>query len=236
MYSPELLRIEAAECRRGATGKSARVERTLLALVERLESRATILEGRDSADRRAQMRVHSGRVKAKFRLVSSGTAAAVRAAARFQHLRHLNGSNARTTRRGLLGRCPDPDGLMWSPKNAPNSKNAQHHGCVGRWRAKPGVPPPRSAAVTTPRALRSRPVRNFTGSGPMLPTSAVERSIVIFHAGHHRTLRAMAAPVITLPLRCRARASCVRARPRSFGAGSPERLRPAHRQHSDLDW
>jgi hypothetical protein len=51
MYSPELLRIEAAECRRGAIGKSARVERTLLALAQRLESRATILEGRESADR-----------------------------------------------------------------------------------------------------------------------------------------------------------------------------------------
>ena len=44
MYSPELLRVEAAECRRGAIGKSARVERTLLALAERLESQATALE------------------------------------------------------------------------------------------------------------------------------------------------------------------------------------------------
>ena len=51
MYSPELLRIEAAECRRGAIGKSARVERTLFALAERLESEATILEARESADR-----------------------------------------------------------------------------------------------------------------------------------------------------------------------------------------
>ena len=51
MYSPELLRVEAAECRRGAIGKSARVERTLLALAERLESQATALEGRESADR-----------------------------------------------------------------------------------------------------------------------------------------------------------------------------------------
>jgi hypothetical protein len=51
MYSPELLRVEAAECRRGAIGKSARVERTLLALAERLESQATILEVRESADR-----------------------------------------------------------------------------------------------------------------------------------------------------------------------------------------
>jgi hypothetical protein len=51
MYSPELLRIEAAECRRGALGKSVRVERTLLALAKRLESEATILEARGSADR-----------------------------------------------------------------------------------------------------------------------------------------------------------------------------------------
>jgi hypothetical protein len=49
MYSPELLRVEAAECRRGAMGKSARVERTLLALAERLESQATVLEARESA-------------------------------------------------------------------------------------------------------------------------------------------------------------------------------------------
>ena len=49
MYSPELLRVEAAECRRGAIGKSPRVERTLLALAERLESQATILEARESA-------------------------------------------------------------------------------------------------------------------------------------------------------------------------------------------
>lgn len=52
MYSPEILRIEATECRRGAIGKSTRVERTLLALAERLESEATILEARESADRR----------------------------------------------------------------------------------------------------------------------------------------------------------------------------------------
>jgi len=32
MYSPKLLRVEAAECRRGAVGKSAPVERTLLAV------------------------------------------------------------------------------------------------------------------------------------------------------------------------------------------------------------
>jgi hypothetical protein len=51
MYSPELLRVEATECRRGAIGKSARVERTLLALAERLESQAMALEVRDSADR-----------------------------------------------------------------------------------------------------------------------------------------------------------------------------------------
>jgi hypothetical protein len=50
MHSPELLRIEAAECRRGAVGKSVRVERTLLALAERLESEATSLEARGSAD------------------------------------------------------------------------------------------------------------------------------------------------------------------------------------------
>ena len=49
MYSPELLRVEAAECRRGAIGKSARVERTLLALAERLESQATVLEASGSA-------------------------------------------------------------------------------------------------------------------------------------------------------------------------------------------
>jgi hypothetical protein len=46
MYSPELLRVEAAECRRGAIGKSARVERTLLSLAERLEAQATVLEAR----------------------------------------------------------------------------------------------------------------------------------------------------------------------------------------------
>jgi hypothetical protein len=51
MYSPEFLRIEAAECRRGAIGKSVRVGRTLLALAERLESEAMILETRGSADR-----------------------------------------------------------------------------------------------------------------------------------------------------------------------------------------
>lgn len=51
MYSPELLRVEAAECRRGAIGKSARVEGTLLALAERLESQAMVLEARRSADR-----------------------------------------------------------------------------------------------------------------------------------------------------------------------------------------
>ena len=55
MYSPELLRVEAAECRRGAVGKSTRVERTLLALAERLESQATILETRESADRRQEI-------------------------------------------------------------------------------------------------------------------------------------------------------------------------------------
>ena len=49
MCSPKLLRVEAAECRRGAIGKSARVERTLLALAERLESQATVLEARKSA-------------------------------------------------------------------------------------------------------------------------------------------------------------------------------------------
>ena len=49
MYSPESLRIEAAECRRGAVGKNARVERTLLALAKRLESQATVLEARGSA-------------------------------------------------------------------------------------------------------------------------------------------------------------------------------------------
>ena len=49
MYPPELLRVEAAECRRGAIGMSPRVERTLLALAERLESQATILEARESA-------------------------------------------------------------------------------------------------------------------------------------------------------------------------------------------
>jgi hypothetical protein len=43
-----LLRIEAAECRRGAVGKSVRAERTLLALAERLESEATSLEARGS--------------------------------------------------------------------------------------------------------------------------------------------------------------------------------------------
>ena len=51
MYSPEFLRVEAAECRRGAIGKSTRVERTLLALAERLESQATALEALESADR-----------------------------------------------------------------------------------------------------------------------------------------------------------------------------------------
>ena len=50
MHSPELLRIEAVECRREAVGKSIRVERTLLALAERLESEATSLEARGSAD------------------------------------------------------------------------------------------------------------------------------------------------------------------------------------------
>jgi hypothetical protein len=50
MYSPELLRVEAAECRRGAIGKSARLERTLLALAERLESQATIITARELAD------------------------------------------------------------------------------------------------------------------------------------------------------------------------------------------
>ena len=55
MYPPELLRVEAAECRRGAIGKSPRVERTLLALAERLESQATILEARESADQRQEI-------------------------------------------------------------------------------------------------------------------------------------------------------------------------------------
>jgi hypothetical protein len=55
MYPPELLRVEAAECRRGAIGMSPRVERTLLALAERLESQATILEARESADRRQEI-------------------------------------------------------------------------------------------------------------------------------------------------------------------------------------
>ena len=50
IYPPELLRVEAAECRRGAIGKSARVERTLLALAKRLESQATILEERKAAE------------------------------------------------------------------------------------------------------------------------------------------------------------------------------------------
>lgn len=50
MFSPELLRVEANECRRGAIGKSVRVERTLLALAERLESQATVLEARKSAE------------------------------------------------------------------------------------------------------------------------------------------------------------------------------------------
>jgi hypothetical protein len=51
MYSPELLRVEAAECRRGAIGKSTRVERTLLGLAERLEAQATVLEAREATDR-----------------------------------------------------------------------------------------------------------------------------------------------------------------------------------------
>ena len=55
MYPPELLRVEAAECRHGAIGMSPRVERTLLALAERLESQATILEARGSADRRQEL-------------------------------------------------------------------------------------------------------------------------------------------------------------------------------------
>ena len=55
MYPPELLRVEAAECRRGAIGMSPRVGRTLLALAERLESQATILETRESADRRQEI-------------------------------------------------------------------------------------------------------------------------------------------------------------------------------------
>ena len=55
IYPPELLRVEAAECRRGAIGMSPRVERTLLALAERLESQATILETRESADRRQEI-------------------------------------------------------------------------------------------------------------------------------------------------------------------------------------
>ena len=55
LYPPELLRVEAAECRRGAIGMRPRVERTLLALAERLESQATILEARESADRRQEI-------------------------------------------------------------------------------------------------------------------------------------------------------------------------------------
>jgi len=55
LYPPELLRVEAAECRRGAIGMSPRVGRTLLALAERLESQATILETRESADRRQEI-------------------------------------------------------------------------------------------------------------------------------------------------------------------------------------
>ena len=55
IYPPELLRVEAAECRRrGAIGKSPRVKRTLLALAERLESQATILEAQKSADQRQE--------------------------------------------------------------------------------------------------------------------------------------------------------------------------------------
>jgi hypothetical protein len=50
MYRPELLRVEAAECPRGAIGKSARVERTLLALAERVELQALVLDARGSAD------------------------------------------------------------------------------------------------------------------------------------------------------------------------------------------
>ena len=50
IYPPELLRVEAAECRRGATGKSARVERTLLALAERLELQAAVLDAREPVD------------------------------------------------------------------------------------------------------------------------------------------------------------------------------------------
>jgi hypothetical protein len=56
MYSPEFLRVEAAECRRGAIGKSTRLERTLLALAERLESQAAVLEARRSANDRPRRR------------------------------------------------------------------------------------------------------------------------------------------------------------------------------------
>jgi hypothetical protein len=50
MEAPSL-RIEAAECRRSAVGKSARIERTLLALAEKLESQATILDARGAVER-----------------------------------------------------------------------------------------------------------------------------------------------------------------------------------------
>jgi hypothetical protein len=51
MYLPELLRVEAAECRRGAIGKSTRVERTLFELAEGLESQPTNLEARSRLTR-----------------------------------------------------------------------------------------------------------------------------------------------------------------------------------------
>jgi hypothetical protein len=51
MEAPEALRLEAAECRRSAVGKSPRVERTLLALAERLDGEATLLDARESAGR-----------------------------------------------------------------------------------------------------------------------------------------------------------------------------------------
>jgi len=52
----ESLRIEAAACRREAVGKSARVERTLLALAERLDREAAILAAQHAADRRTGAR------------------------------------------------------------------------------------------------------------------------------------------------------------------------------------
>jgi len=75
MYSPELLRVEASECRRGAIGKSARVERTLLALAERLESQATILEARESAAQRQEILPTIIRRKYRSHLTASHTIA-----------------------------------------------------------------------------------------------------------------------------------------------------------------